>query len=393
MLMQFQSYAHAWTHYQAACFFGYKYDAYAQCAALSYTYCPTRADCNGNTLPYVTANWTKKDPHSAHGCSRPQFAFSVFGSSAIQDYTIGCGFVNVFGAFKGFASCLADYYIGGIEVWQWTAGRGAAGYNDTLSLDSTILAGLDTSGFSQDTIRGEDTIDAENNLVISNLHGNIAIANNSNFYADVQVIVVVQDTTDHTDTLEQAAQNGIFKNSVYTAEIYVSKGNITTTGFFSTLNQNQLTPINNGGLYGLNLNNISTTVPINVSLSPTQYLAVYTVVDGAFDLSSAVIKNGNKSSSIGVNHYKELKDAVEIYPNPAINILNCTINVPTDNENISIRAFNLAGKDIGEIYSGTFNHGVAQLQNIDVSHLPQGINILEVKVGDKTTYRKITINR
>ena len=83
-----------------------------------------------------------------------------------------------------------------------------------------------------------------------------------------------------------------------------------------------------------------------------------------------------------------LPQNVAVFPNPSQGIFNITISNQT-NENVEIMVFNSLGecalKENQRLSAGTFTR---QLQ---LTHLPNGIYFLELKMGEQTTTEKLIV--
>lgn len=397
VLMQFQSFGHAWTVTRSWCggFFNRKFEAHAEVSSYNYITYATGFNCLGQWVGYQAYYnpWTVCS-NEDKGCTRPRVA-DCNNSGNSYDYTYtNCALTNVAPAWGYWGHARASYQIGSITITQDRSGRGYAGWQDAAWVNPDIAASLVTDGLSHGDITGEVSVTDDHLLRVENLTGTVTIASGQDLYSKVRILVVKENesiTDDEAMHRDELAKQGVFENVVYSSEIIVTKGSMTADGIFSGLPAGKLTDISNDESTGYSLNNISLSHTIDASLEPGEHLTVITIVDGGVDISSAIVPGADGRPAAA----QPVAGAIptEIYPNPAVNTVNCKLFAASDNETITVKAFDITGKEIGTIYSGTSVKGYNVIENIDVSGLPQGVQVLETNVGGITERKKITITR
>ena len=83
--------------------------------------------------------------------------------------------------------------------------------------------------------------------------------------------------------------------------------------------------------------------------------------------------------SVGINNPKEITDNINIYPNPATNV----VNIDMENEFV-LKIYNQIGKLVDTFYNKNI---------IDVSNYTEGLYFLNINSADKSFTRKLIINR
>lgn len=398
VLMQLQSFGHASTITRNWCggIFHRKFVANARVSVLSYTTYQTGYDCIGRWVgKSPRAGWGTVCNNESKGCSRPQVA-ECWNSGTTADYIYSGCYLLFSGSHSYWGHAKASHLVSGVTLTQNSTGRGSAGWTDTFTVDSTLAAGLQADGWSQTNVTGNLSVDEFNNLVVTGLTGSVSIQQSKDYVSKIKVLVIKENeyiSAAEAERLALLAQDGVYENIVYSSEIVVSKSSILKTGFFNGLPVSQLSQIDGMQEYGLNLNNVSVTIPLPGTLGLGEHYSVVTIVDGGFDISSAVIPNqqeppAQKNSNMLVNHDEK---SVTFYPNPTTNSINCHVYSMSGNENITIKAFDILGKELGQIYSGILQKGTSVIAHIDVSRLPAGNILLEVKVGSAVRHKRITI--
>jgi hypothetical protein len=86
------------------------------------------------------------------------------------------------------------------------------------------------------------------------------------------------------------------------------------------------------------------------------------------------------------------KEKMDVYPNPATN--NVMLSFVPANRGISkMTLLTVDGKRVMEVNYGVSEAGKNYVKNIDVSKLVGGVYMIQLNTGDKTTIKKIIINR
>ncbi|MBS1614929.1 MAG: T9SS type A sorting domain-containing protein [Bacteroidetes bacterium] len=394
----YQASADGWTVVRSWCggFFHQKYQAFAQISLLTYTTYPTGYNQVGQ---YVGTNpkgaWSNICSSEDKACSRVRTA-TCSRSGTGHDVIINGGwFQGGLFNYNSYIQTVLDF--SGQHVTQSNFnGRTKTGAEGTYEMDADKLANFSERGFSFGDVSGPVDIVNDQQLVINNLKGTVSIANSSNYFSKFKILVV-KENENETDEQAQASDSlrhlGIFLNVVDSSELSVSKNIVTATGVFAGLTESELSQIQNADSAGFNLNNISLTKDLNVQLAEGEHLTVITYIDGGLDISSAVLNQGNPSARMAPASTTVTAQTAHFYPNPVSSgVLNCDVESKVDDANVSITAFDILGRQLGELYSGKVTRGVTSIKDINVSNLPKGIQILKVKVGDYITSHQITVN-
>lgn len=95
------------------------------------------------------------------------------------------------------------------------------------------------------------------------------------------------------------------------------------------------------------------------------------------------------SDQVGVNEVEQLSNSVEFYPNPSTGIVHTRVNFATPT-NFTVTVFDILGKkqtayDVNNARTGTYQ--------MNLSHLPNGIYMLNIQSGDVRTSKKIVISK
>jgi len=88
-------------------------------------------------------------------------------------------------------------------------------------------------------------------------------------------------------------------------------------------------------------------------------------------------------------HDLEIKDYIDVYPNPARNSLNLSFAL-TDDQNVSVELFDLTGKAVYSEDLGMVNN---LIHNVNVANLPEGMYICVIRTARELMTRKIVIAR
>ena len=113
---------------------------------------------------------------------------------------------------------------------------------------------------------------------------------------------------------------------------------------------------------------------------------------GTSDYGNNVYVDNVNFSQFGVGiKENEMANSVNVYPNPATNIAFVDFSLQESN-NVSVSLLNALGqtilkKDLGKMDAGE------QSYSIDAASLHSGLYFLNVKIGDNTFTRKITVNK
>ncbi len=117
---------------------------------------------------------------------------------------------------------------------------------------------------------------------------------------------------------------------------------------------------------------------------------------GGIDNSKYEILNAEevKASSlfgVGIEENNSVVNNLEIYPNPSANVTKLKMNIATASD-VELRLFDITGKELKYEDFGTMAAG-NQAINLNVSDLANGFYFVNLKVGEETISRKISVNR
>ena len=95
--------------------------------------------------------------------------------------------------------------------------------------------------------------------------------------------------------------------------------------------------------------------------------------------------------AVGIDENKELGDDLKIYPNPSTNVTNLKLRLQESND-VEVTLFDITGKqlryqDYGKVVAGP------QIFKIDVADLANGFYFVNLRIGDETITRKISVNK
>ncbi|WP_336734590.1 T9SS type A sorting domain-containing protein, partial [Chryseobacterium sp. VD8] len=137
---------------------------------------------------------------------------------------------------------------------------------------------------------------------------------------------------------------------------------------------------------GVSFSNFSSSVPINVNLNDDEKLTLVTVMDGGFDISTAVVqKNANTATDNTLSF-----ESIKLTPNPAKDYVDVNINLEKS-ELITLRIISSLGK-ISSEKSQMLNSGKQSIR-LSTEQLLPGTYIVEIKSSSKTTSQKLLITR
>jgi hypothetical protein len=110
--------------------------------------------------------------------------------------------------------------------------------------------------------------------------------------------------------------------------------------------------------------------------------------------SSANSPSVNRLSSLNQEEVQDslLKDEFRIMPNPASNYVTVSFGVSRTG-NSTIAMFTIDGKKISEINNGISQAGKNYQKKIDVSNLPGGVYIIQLRSGEKISVQKLIISK
>lgn len=121
---------------------------------------------------------------------------------------------------------------------------------------------------------------------------------------------------------------------------------------------------------------------VTVDLAEYDNQEIYIAVNYVGQDHFAFMVDNLKIETRTVNTDLSVLDKINIYPNPANDILNIT-----SAEGANIKIFNLTGQEIMNIDSSS------EIQKINISNLEQGIYVVQIIKDNNTVTRKITISK
>lgn len=393
LMAQSNANADSWCINRNSCwgFLSNRFHAYAKTSVFSGKKYQTGYDCVGRWMGYgLYGGYSTLCSNNSKGCSRPRTATCGPNSGTVSDQ-IWSGCYLLFASPQPYyAYAKAQNLTSGWSNTATATGRGSAGQTGEFMLDEQIFNSLNDDGFSHNEISGEDISIASNQtLKANNINGVISIGKSSDYYSTFKIIVIKErNDLNKSDQLLQDSllSVGVFNNIVYTAEITVSKDNIRTSGVFS--NNSSVRIFENGDSIGVKIDRLSLNKDLGIELAENEELTVITYSDGGFDISSAIIQPVPMMAKLSIENIENL--TANIYPNPSSSFINIELKNPIEEANASIHIIDIAGRNIAKVYNGTLTKGSNQINNIDISNLPNGLYIIEIKTQNQTIYSKFS---
>jgi len=384
--------AHASTITRKWCggFFHRKFVAQAQTSVLSYKKYVTGYNCIGQFVGYGNVGlWSSTCSNESKGCSRPQTAICS-KSGTVYDQVYNVCTLSFTGPYAYNSYAKAEHLTSGIYLTQTSSGRGSAGLTGSYTLDEKKFSKLVDNGTSFGEITGDVTVNDNNQLVVTKMNGRINITPSADFYSNVKIVIIKENVNisdDEAFANEQAVQNGTYPDVVYTATVHISKNGLTYDGIFKNgFISNQIKEYATAQEKGVSFSNFSSSVPINVNLNDDEKLTLVTVMDGGFDISTAVVqKNANTAIDNTLS-----SDTPKLTPNPAKDYVDVNMNLEK-RELIIVRIISSLGKIAAE-KSETLNSGKQSIR-LHTDQLLPGTYIVEIKSPSKTASQKLLITR
>lgn len=385
--------AHASTITRKWCggFFHRKFVASAQTSVLSYTRYQTGYSCIGQ---YVgTANigsWSLTCNNESKGCSRPQTATCSKSGTVYDRIYSGCYllFSNP-QYYNSYAQ--AQHLVGGINLNYYAYGRGGAGHTGNSLLHPYLFDQLADNDKSAGEIRGDVDINDNNQLVINKMNGRLGITAGADYFSNIKIVVIKENQNISDDEAlqhEEQVQNGTYPDVLYTAELNISKDGITHGGVFSQgLASGNIKEFNANQEYGVTINDFSIVAPVNAELQDDEKLTLVTVIDGGFDISSAVVsKNAN---DLLTTNSKDSK-MPQLHPNPAKDYVDISVN-PAKQDFVRVRIISPSGK-VGAEKSERLSPG-RQTIRMNTEQLLPGVYVVEIQSDGNISSRKLLISK
>jgi hypothetical protein len=385
--------AHASTITRKWCggFFHRKFVASAQTSVLSYTRYQTGYNCIGQ---YVgTANigsWSSTCSNESKGCSRPQTATCSKSGTVYDRIFSGCylQYTNP-QYYNSYAQ--AQHLVSGISLNYYAYGRGSAGHTGNYLLNPDLFNLLVDNEKSAGEIRGDVDITDNNQLVINKMNGKLGITAGASYFSNIKIVVIKENQNISDDEAlqhEEQVQNGTYPDVVYSAQLNISKNGITHEGVFSEgIASGSIKEFNANQEYGVNINDFSVVAPVNAELQEDEKLTLVTVIDGGFDISSAVVsKNANDLLTSNTADSKMPK----LYPNPAKDYVDITLDADKK-EFVHVRIVSPFGKISAEKVE-SLNIG-RQTIRLNTEQLLPGVYLVEIQSEGNTYSRKLLISK
>lgn len=385
--------AHASTITRKWCggFFHRKFVAKAQTSVLSYKKYQTGYNCIGQ---YVgtgnVGSWSSTCNDENKGCSRPQVA-TCSKSGTVYDLIYSGCYLLFSNPSPYSAYAKAQHLTSGIYLTQTSTGRGSAGQTGNFAIDQNKFSKLVDNGTSFSEINGDVDINDNNELVITNLKGKLSVTKGADYYSNIKIVVIKEKeniTDDEALQNEEAVQNGTYPDVIYSTQVNISKNGLTHDGIFSKgIASNQIKEYYANDEYGVMINNFSISTPTGAQLNADEKLTVVTVVDGGFDISTAVVQK--ETANIFADHISAVEKP-QLHPNPATDYVNVDIDL-TRKELVNIRIISSLGRVVVE-KSETLNSGRQSIR-LNTNQLLPGTYIVEIKSESKISSQKLLIGK
>lgn len=399
LLTQTALYGHASTVTRKWCggFFHRKFVAKAETSVLSYKTYRNGINCNNQYAGlFAYGNWFQKCKTESKGCSRPQIATCTFNSGNVYDYMytyLNPSTCNP--AISGISTysiyARASHTTSGITLSQSATGRGSAGLQGEFMMDPDKLAALNDKGSSFGDVAGDIDITDDHQLSINNLSGKLNITPGADFYSTIKIVVIKENikiTDEEAFENEQRVQDGTYSDIVYSSQLSVTKNGIDSDGIFSKGVQSQQIKKYGSDLEtGMKLENFSAEVPLEVSLADDEKLTVITILDGGFDISSAVVQNLSKTSLVNMS---KQPSEIKIYPNPAQSFTEIQFHL-AHHGIAAVRLIDRLGKTVLK-KSERLDSG-RQTIRLNTENLIQGTYIVEINSDGKISSQKLLISK
>ncbi len=331
--------------------------------------------------------WSTKCTQEKKGCNK-QSAY-CFSSGTVSNNTCNpfCAATS-YSAYSGEANV---YWDNGKQVFKYKAsGRGTAGNVGDFILDSSRLANLNDNGSSYGDITGKLEINSSNRLEIAGFSGELSIRKNTDFYSKFKVLIVVEDSTisEESALLQQSlADEGQYLNVVDSSEILVKNGEFIISGFLETANSTAIEQLVSNEKYGVKIKDLSFNHNINYELKKNETFTLITIIDGGFDISSAIINSQPRISQKA----KHSMLSVNVYPSVTTSTLNIAIQGNLEINHVQVYVTNLLGQRILNLENGIFEGKKIQLDNQDISLLDAGCYIVQILINDELVSKKIIV--
>ena len=102
--------------------------------------------------------------------------------------------------------------------------------------------------------------------------------------------------------------------------------------------------------------------------------------------------NLTNAITVSVSEIEALQNSVQIYPNPASDILKIGMDSPEGISNFEITLHDVSGRLVRSVYSGKSNSGKREF-DLDVSQLPNGLYFLNFKTSEGRFAQKFVVSK
>lgn len=96
--------------------------------------------------------------------------------------------------------------------------------------------------------------------------------------------------------------------------------------------------------------------------------------------------------SVSVNNIEAIQKSIQIFPNPANNIVNVEIEMPSELSNFEINLHDVSGRLIRNVYLGRASTGKRTIE-MDVNNLPNGLYFLHFNTREGRFAKKFVVSK
>jgi hypothetical protein len=319
------------------------------------------------------------------GCSRPKIATATNGG-LVNDYVYSGNYLQYTNPQPYWGNAKADFQVNSTTLTQQATGRAQAGNLGTFNINNLLFNNLNLSGLSNSNITGDVNVIGKK-LIIKNLSGNIEITKGTDCFAKYSILVI-KENENEISNIEELIQLGKVDNVIYKSEIIVSNGQIKKTGLFGLdANQQSFISTDNEN-FGVSIDNLNFEFDLTDELKENEHFTIICMVDGGLDISKAVESGSNKRDIHDIDNAQYF-DNIICGPNPALDVLNLKIYSSTIEGTLKINSITASGLKSVLVGNVSLQKGYSEINNLDISKLPVGINLLEVFLNDKKYIYKI----
>jgi len=316
---------------------------------------------------YVTVpQWQKICGQVDKGCTRPR---SVYQECCVPH--------------AGCAGGEARVNFNGRFVRTWTNSPFLrAGTSLPFTINESVLDNINKEGYSKSEVSCNAEISESNTLQITNLKGKLEIAKNSNFLSNYKMYVIREKSIEsEANTLENQLRNGTLDLSKVVAygEVSLSKNGVFKSGLFENVDLTTILNSDDKTEIEVNKDLIETQLN-NIYLDENEDLTVVTISDSQFDFSLVKFETSSENESM-----------INVYPNPASNMLNIDFNSLYTNLKVDI--LDLNSNEIFNIYNGTCELGLIS-KSFTINDLNSGLYKIIITQNNQIQFvRSFNINK